>query len=98
MISKNRRNIYIGIIIASILGSLGVFMFFKPSVPVLPDLTAAPSAGAPSAKDGGLPKVFPQDATFDLSVFNSAKFKKLKGLSQLKVESDELGKEDPFRP
>ncbi|MBI4049769.1 MAG: hypothetical protein HY395_03090 [Candidatus Doudnabacteria bacterium] len=96
MITKARRNAYIVIIAVCIAGSIAIFMFLKPEITDLPDL-GSPVGTSASRESSGPPKVFPQDANFDLSVFNSSKFIGLKEITQLTVESAELGKEDPFK-
>lgn len=103
MISRTKRNVYIAIITLSVIGILGIILFLKPQAPALPvDVVSQPPAntGVPAGKKEplGLPKVFPQETDFDLSVFNLSKFTDLKELSQLSVEVGELGKEDPFKP
>lgn len=99
MISHSKRNLYITIIALCLVGIMGIVLFLKPKLVVIDEsLPLAGSAPADSKDSAFLPRVFPIETKFDLSVFNSSKFKSLQQTTQLTVDQSELGKEDPFRP
>ena len=100
MITKARRNLYIGIIIACAIGIFASFTMFKPKNPESNlDFQQAsdPGLGGETGNQGAI-QVFPQSSQFDLSVFESDKFKLLKPYTPMVIDKSELGRDDPFKP
>jgi hypothetical protein len=61
--------------------------------------TAGSAAAVPRADKPaqyGVPAVFPDDTSLDLSVFDSAAFKNLTDYTPLTVSPEEIGRENPF--
>lgn len=108
MISRTRRNVYIGVIGFCVLGVILTLLFLRPGPSELPADDLLPAGSADSGlgmseepADGAVfapPQVFPRDIRFDLSVFSSSKFAELTEAAILTVGPDELGKDDPFKP
>jgi hypothetical protein len=79
-------------------------------VPPAAELEAARQASQSGQSRGGglpdpdaptvfpVPRVFPQDTSLDLSVYNSAKLRALQDYAPLTVTEEELGRDNPFVP
>lgn len=106
IISKKRRNIYIGTIVFCVIAALGVLTLSKPSLPEiqLPATTTKPATSNPtggnSAKSGAASiSVFPQNIDFDVSIFDHDRFKTLKVYEPVNVDpAKELGRDNPYLP
>ncbi|HEV8601584.1 MAG TPA: hypothetical protein VGQ87_03245 [Patescibacteria group bacterium] len=96
MVSKQKKQIYIGIIAFCVVASVVViFVSRKSPAPVEP----TPAQPAPTAANqaGGL-KIFPQSTEFDTSFFGSDTYKLLRPYTAVSISKDEIGREDPFKP
>ena len=97
-----KKKLYYLIIGACVLVSVGVIIWSRQSSDSQIELTIAPPAQtlntekAKTNKVYSVPSVFPNDTKFDLSVLQSSTFKALKPTSGLKLDDQELGRENPF--
>lgn len=93
--TTRRKYTYLVIIVICGIGILAVLMFLEPSLPGV-DLTPTPT---PTGGLGtGAIQVFPRTKEFNLSLFDSSKFKLLKEYEPLIVNLQELGRDNPFEP
>ncbi|MBI4363592.1 MAG: hypothetical protein HY545_01965 [Candidatus Doudnabacteria bacterium] len=100
MITIRRKFIYLAA--AVILAVVIIIVLIQKSAEV-PTVDIAPSRQTADLSDKVapavyvVPKVFPNDATFDLSVFKSNFFQTLQPQEEIKVDSSELGRDNPFK-
>ncbi|MEO8065942.1 MAG: hypothetical protein ABI643_03795 [Candidatus Doudnabacteria bacterium] len=108
-----RKRLYIILIIACILISVGVFLWGRggtssPSaVTGVNNSPAVPTANLPSGSSGApalladgtysAPPVFPASIVLDTTVLNSGKFKLLQPYVPVVLVNGDLGRDDPFK-
>jgi len=98
MISKQKKQIYIGIIAFCIVAS-AVVIFISQKSPAPAEQTAVqPSPQTTAANQSAGLKIFPQSTEFDTSFFGSDTYKSLRPYTSVSVSKDEIGREDPFKP
>lgn len=99
MISKQRKQLYIGAIAFCVLASLAVIIISRrPAVePVITPPLAQPGT-TDSVSDNQASKIFPASTKFDTSFFDSDTYKLLKPYKPVSVTPQEIGREDPFKP
>lgn len=101
MITQKRKTIYISLAVILVLTSIGIWLYSRQPVPVtdlnlVNNLAQTPSQ-QPASSAYVVPRVFPSETKFDLSVFKSSVFQTLRASEEVKINEDELGRENPFK-
>lgn len=105
MLSSKRKKIYIGVIIACTAISITCIIWYtrliQPPPPIVISTNQNPNAQAAAESTtatGGGVKVFPNDTGFNLTIFDSNKYKTLRPGQSIKLDDGQLGRDNPFIP